>query len=40
MCRGIFDIFVGGGELNILILCHLDLPSLAVFDSVIDMSKE
>ena len=25
-CRCIFDVFVGEGELRVLLLCHLDLP--------------
>ena len=30
-CRCIFDVFVRGGELHILLLCHLDLPHKGLF---------
>ena len=29
-CRCIFDVFVGGGELHVLLFCHLDPASLLV----------
>ena len=33
--RCIFDIFVGGSMLHVLLLCHLALPSVFLFYKVI-----